>query len=222
MRKRSLVLAYAIALLLSACASSNTADVQEESTNEISVASSVATTTEAVPVTETDEDNSDSEDTSDINVDSSNEADYKQAYKKIIEYEQERIASVSPETSPFFRFARKEEKMDTINSMKKTLGERIREQRILMQMTQEELAEELCVKKSTISMYENDKVDIKGSILIELSGVLHTSPNYLLGMEEYEEDLLEIITVYKNLKGSKTKQIALEQMKLLATMSSEL
>ena len=50
--------------------------------------------------------------------------------------------------------------MDTINSMKKTLGERIREQRILMQMTQEELAEELCVKKSTISMYENDKVDI--------------------------------------------------------------
>ena len=67
--------------------------------------------------------------------------------------------------------------MDTINSMKKTLGERIREQRILMQMTQEELAEELSAKKSTISMYENDKVDIKGSILIELSGVLHTSPN---------------------------------------------
>ena len=74
--------------------------------------------------------------------------------------------------------------MDTINSMKKTLGERIREQRILMQMTQEELAEELYVKKSTISMYENDKVDIKGSILIELSGFLHSSPNYLLGMEE--------------------------------------
>ena len=47
----------------------------------------------------------------------------------------------------FFRFARKEEKMDTINSMKKTLGERIREQRILMQMTQEELAEELLRKE---------------------------------------------------------------------------
>ena len=37
--------------------------------------------------------------------------------------------------------------MDTINSMKKTLGERIREQRILMQMTQEELAEELLRKE---------------------------------------------------------------------------
>lgn len=89
-------------------------------------------------------------------------------------------------------------------------------------MTQEELAEELCIKKSTVSMYENDKVDIKGSILIELSRVLHTSPNYFLGMEEYEEDLLEIITVYKNLKGFKTKEIALEQMKLLVTIQPTL
>ena len=39
-----------------------------------------------------------------------------------------------------------------------------------------------------------------------------------LSMEEYEEDLLEIITVYKNLKGFKTKEIALEQMKLMATI----
>ena len=29
---------------------------------------------------------------------------------------------------------------------------------------------------------------------------------------------LEIITVYKNLKGFKTKEIALEQMKLMATI----
>ena len=109
-----------------------------------------------------------------------------------------------------------------ISNKEETLGQRIRAQRIRLGMTQEELAEALYVEKSIIPYYENDKVDIKGSSLIELSGVLHTSPNYLLGMEEYEEDLLEIITVYKNLKGSKAKQIALEQMKLLATMSSEL
>ena len=30
-------------------------------------------------------------------------------------------------------------------------------------MTQEELAEIMCVPKSTISAYENDKVDIKGN-----------------------------------------------------------
>ncbi len=76
--------------------------------------------------------------------------------------------------------------------------------------------------KTIVSSEEDWKKFLHTAGHIELSGVLHTSPNYLLGMEDYEEDLLEIITVYKNLKGSKTKQIALEQMKLLATMSSEL
>ena len=42
--------------------------------------------------------------------------------------------------------------------------------------------------------------------------------NYLLGQEECDEDLLEIITVYKSLKDPKIKGIALEQMKLLATI----
>ena len=108
--------------------------------------------------------------------------------------------------------------MNTINIMKKTLGERIREQRILMQMTQEELAEALCIKKSTVSMYENDKVDIKGSILIELSGVLNTSPNYLLGLEEYDEDLMEMLIIWKSLKESKHRKAAINQMKVLSDL----
>ncbi len=119
---------------------------------------------------------------------------------------------------PFFRFARKEEKMDRIQNMKKTLGERIREQRILMQMTQEELAEELCVKKSTISMYENDKVDIKGSILIELSGVLHTSPNYLLGMEDYDEDLEEMISLFRSIKNAEIRQAMLTSVRAFSSI----
>ena len=121
-------------------------------------------------------------------------------------------------TSPFSGYARKEEKMATINNMKKTLGERIREQRTLMQMTQEELAEELCVKKSTVSMYENDKVDIKGSILIELSKVLNTSPNYLLGQEDSDEDLMELVSIYKSLKNPKIRQIALAQIRELSSI----
>ena len=64
-------------------------------------------------------------------------------------------------------------------------------------------------------------VDIKGSILVEISEVLDTSVNYLLGQEEYDEDLLEIITVYKSLKDPKIKGITLEQMKLLATIHPE-
>lgn len=45
--------------------------------------------------------------------------------------------------------------------------------------------------------------------------------NYLLGQEECDEDLLEIITVYKSLKDPKIQGIALEQMKLLATIHPE-
>lgn len=62
-----------------------------------------------------------------------------------------------------------------------TLGQRIKAARIRMGMTQEQLAEVMCIPKSTISAYENDKVDIKGSVLVELSEHLDTTPNYLLG-----------------------------------------
>ena len=45
--------------------------------------------------------------------------------------------------------------------------------------------------------------------------------NFDEGQEECDEDLLEIITVYKSLKDPKIKGIALEQMKLLATIHPE-
>ena len=121
----------------------------------------------------------------------------------------------------FFRLsARKEEKMAMINNMKMTLGERIRAQRTLMQMTQEELAEVLCVKKSTVSMYENDKVDIKGSILVELSRALNTTPNYLLGLEEYDEDLNEMMGILRSMKDPKIRQVALDQIRALSSIES--
>ena len=64
-----------------------------------------------------------------------------------------------------------------------TMGMRIRDQRKKMGMTQEELAERLCVKKATISMYENDKVDIKSSIVVELAELLGTTTGYLMNNE---------------------------------------
>lgn len=119
--------------------------------------------------------------------------------------------------SLFFRLRPERGKMTTINNEKKTLGERIREQRILMKMTQEELAEALHIKKSTVSMYENDKVDIKGSILIELSKVLNTSPNYLLGLEE-NKDLIEIGIMLKAIKNENLRQSVVNHIKLLSTI----
>ena len=50
----------------------------------------------------------------------------------------------------------------------------------------------MCIPKSTISAYENDNVDIKGSVLVELSEHLDITPNYLLGVEEKEEDAFDM------------------------------
>ena len=87
-------------------------------------------------------------------------------------------------TSLFFRFARKEEKMDTINSMKKTLGERIREQRILMQMTQEELAEALFVSRTAISKWESGRGVPNIESLKAISKFFSVSIDELLSGEE--------------------------------------
>lgn len=117
----------------------------------------------------------------------------------------------------FFRLRPERGKMTTINNEKKTLGERIREQRILMKMTQEELAEALHIKKSTVSMYENDKVDIKGSILVELSSALKTSPNYLLGIEDNGE-MIEIAFMLSTIKNENIRLSLVNHIKLLSTL----
>ena len=110
--------------------------------------------------------------------------------------------------------------MDKIHNMKMTLGERIREQRCRMSLTQEDLAEALCIKKSTISMYENDKVDIKTSVLSDLARELNTSVAYLLGQEEFDEDLLELISIYRSIKDPKIRQVGVAQFKVLSTIQN--
>lgn len=71
--------------------------------------------------------------------------------------------------------------------MEKTIGMRIKECRIKRGMTQNELAEALLTKKSTISAYENDKIDIKISILKQIAKELNTTVFYLTG--EQDEDI---------------------------------
>ena len=70
--------------------------------------------------------------------------------------------------------------MDTINSMKKTLGERIREQRILMQMTQEELATVTGLSTQTISTAENGRKALRPENIVKLSQALEVTTDYLL------------------------------------------
>jgi len=97
-----------------------------------------------------------------------------------------------------------------------TMGMRIRARRKALGYTQQYLAEILWVKEETISNYENDKVDIKGSVICKLAEVLETTPDYLLtgsvmGLSDMEQAVLEL---FKSLP-EEMKEIALGQMELL-------
>lgn len=108
--------------------------------------------------------------------------------------------------------------------MEMTMGMRIRECRVRMGMTQEELAELICCKKSLISQYENDKVDIKGSVIVELVEYLGTTTGYLLNGEigcDLDENEMEMLKLMKLLNNPALKKIALEQVKILSNISEK-
>lgn len=106
--------------------------------------------------------------------------------------------------------------------MEKTIGMRIKECRTKLGMTQEELAERLCCNKSLISQYENDKVDIKGSVIVELAEILRTTTGYLLSgergcdLDDVEKEALELMTLLRN---EKLKRVALEQLRALTVLN---
>lgn len=106
--------------------------------------------------------------------------------------------------------------------MEKTIGMRIKECRRKLGMTQEELAEMLCCNKSLISQYENDKVDIKGSVIVELAEILRTTTGYLLSgergcdLDDVEKEALELMTLLRN---EKLKRVALEQLRVLTVLN---
>lgn len=102
--------------------------------------------------------------------------------------------------------------------MEKTVGMRIKERRLAMGMTQEEMAEKLCCNKSLISQYENDKVDIKGSVIMELAELLETTAGYLLSGEKGScllKEEVELLEVFSLFKSPMLKKVALEQMRVL-------
>ena len=102
--------------------------------------------------------------------------------------------------------------------MEMTIGMRIRECRLALGMTQEELADVLQMKKITLSAYENDRIDLKVSILKEIAVGLGTTVAYLIDGEENEFGL-EVMQVARLLQGIENEQLrkaAMEQVKVLA------
>lgn len=102
--------------------------------------------------------------------------------------------------------------------MEKTLGQRIKECRLKKGMTQEALAEVLFTKKSTISEYENDKIDIKYSVLKEIAKALDTKIYYLVGEqdENIDDEIMEMARTLAHIKNKELREAAIAQAKILA------
>ena len=103
--------------------------------------------------------------------------------------------------------------------MEKTLGKRIKECRLRKGMTQEDLAEVLFTKKSTISEYENDKIDLKFSVLKEIAKALDTSISYLSGEQDEDiDDVMQMTIALQQIKSKELRKAAIAQVKILAGM----
>lgn len=78
----------------------------------------------------------------------------------------------------------------------KTLGQRIRDRRIELGMTQEELSKKLGYKnKSTIGKIEADVNDITSSKVVEFAHALDTTAAYLMGWVDEEDNRKRIMAL---------------------------
>jgi transcriptional regulator with XRE-family HTH domain len=77
-----------------------------------------------------------------------------------------------------------------------TVGERIRQRRLELKMTMEELGEKIGVQKSAINKYEKDDIDMKASKIKALHDVLGLSYLELLDDEDSED--LQLLTAYNS------------------------
>lgn len=81
-------------------------------------------------------------------------------------------------------------------------------------MTQEELAKATFIPKPTISNYENDRIDIKSSVIAELTKALETDPNYLImGVKEESGDnifLVDAVALLSRITDSKVQEMLLK------------
>lgn len=98
--------------------------------------------------------------------------------------------------------------------MEKTIGMRIKECRVKMGMTQDELAEIMSIPKKTLSGYECDRTDIKGSVIADLARYLHTTPNYLLGFNE-DSVAESVANMIRNISDEQVKKMLLVQIQAL-------
>lgn len=88
---------------------------------------------------------------------------------------------------------------DLSNSHHNFHAERIKERRLTMDYTQEELAEKLGLQKSAVAKYENGRVEnIKRSVIAQMANILKCNPAYLLDWSEEVEEQTLVTKVEQN------------------------
>lgn len=109
--------------------------------------------------------------------------------------------------------------------METTIGNRLRILRKYRGLTQEQLAEQIYSKGSTISDYENDKNDICASTICRLAKALHVKPGYFFGdepLEHYidvnadnqmERDVKEIENLFRRISRDEVRSIVIMNTK---------
>lgn len=65
-----------------------------------------------------------------------------------------------------------------------TFGEKLKQLRKEMGLTQKQLADQLGVTKSVVSFYELRERTPSPEVLVKLAGIFHVSADYLLGIEK--------------------------------------
>jgi transcriptional regulator with XRE-family HTH domain len=70
-----------------------------------------------------------------------------------------------------------------------TIGERIKQRRLELGMSADEVAEKLGKNRSTVFRYEGNDIEKLPTVVLEkLAGILRTTPAYLMGWEEDENN----------------------------------
>lgn len=70
------------------------------------------------------------------------------------------------------------------------MNRRIKERRLALNLTQEELAQRLGLQKSAIAKYESGRVEnIKRSVLAKMAEILECSPTYLMGWDDEQPSI---------------------------------
>ena len=107
---------------------------------------------------------------------------------------------------------------------KTTIGVRIKKRRNDLGLSQEFLAEQLFTSKQMISLYENNKTELKVQIVKELAEALETTTSFLIDgtyTVTYEADTIELVKLFNSIYKKEIRKIAIEQLRLLTMVAAE-